>query len=78
MSEEDETVQIKGHKIELPEGRYVFVGKAEGDPSYYMMMRNAQGEETNFKLSPEAARALQDLLTVMIGNEGWTYKVESA
>lgn len=78
MSEENETVQIKGHKIELPEGRYVSVGKVGGDTSYYMMMRNAQGEETTFKISPEAAKALQDLLTVMIGNEGWTYKVVSA
>lgn len=78
MTEDPEKVTIKGHRIELPEGRSVSVGMVDGAPEVYVMMVNREGENTDFKLSPEAAMALHDLLGKFAGNNGWASKVVSA
>lgn len=78
MSEDVERVTIKGHRVELPEGRSVAVGRVDGSPEFYVMMVNAEGEKTDFKLSPEAGAALHELLGRFIGNDGWVLKATSA
>lgn len=50
------------------------VGRVDGKEEYYVMMVNKEGEETNFKLSPEATEALRDLLDESLGNNGWIRK----
>lgn len=78
MSDESEKVTIMGQRIELSEGRSVAVGHVEGQDEVYVMMVNREGEKTDFKLSPEAAKALRDLLHSHIGNDGWVQKTVSA
>lgn len=56
----DETDKFTGYKIDLPEGRHVFVG--ELNDCFLIEFRNAQGNITHLKLSREAGDALRYLL----------------
>ena len=77
MSEPDKNqILVKGHKIELSEGRSVSVGQADnGDEDFYITLVNKEGYETKFKITPEATEALCELLTHALGNRGWRSEV---
>lgn len=55
---------IRSLKSELPGGREVLLGwntDDAADPAYYVRFKNEEGEETKFRLSPEALDTLIEL-----------------
>lgn len=63
MGEDELTMpQIKGRKIELSEGRHVFLGQCSDWPGFWFVeFRNLEGILTRLKMSEEALQALSDL-----------------
>jgi hypothetical protein len=55
---------VLGRRIELSEGRVVFVGSRKGNPNErFIGFKNSEGDDTKLRLSKEAADALVLLLT---------------
>lgn len=54
--------KVLGRKVELSDGRLVYLGKSEEAPGVNCIgFRNAEGEDLLFTLSDEALNALIDL-----------------
>jgi hypothetical protein len=54
---------ITGRRIDLGEGRVVFVGRCDSDPgTVFVGFRNVAGDDTKIKLSSEAFDALRTLV----------------
>jgi hypothetical protein len=63
MGEKVFASDLSGRRIDLDDGRYVFVGAHPKYPDDVgVVMRNAAGECTSFRLTKEAADALSELL----------------
>ena len=55
--------KVVGRRIDMADGRFVFLGTSEDDPpAYYVGFRNIHGEDTKFTLTNEAMTALRELL----------------
>ena len=65
---------LAGREIELPDDRFVFVGKSEKDNTLFVRFTN-KGEETELCLSKEAIAALYELtMHEKAGSETVVYK----
>lgn len=57
-------LNVRGRRLDLSEGRLVYVGKSEERPGFvFVGFRNSAGEDTKLILSDEAAEALKNMLT---------------
>ena len=60
MTDTPKTIEIDGHRVELPEGRSVWAGKH--DDSWFIQFTSSSGELRKLRLSYQAADALVELL----------------